>query len=200
MNKYILSVVSLLVGLGFGYGVFHNGANQSELLGSNVRTIASNFVNGFYAGSTDQFAVDSSGNASTTGTVSAVGITNSGNSVVGGTLAVTGTSTLARLLMSNVSNSSTSPAALGSGTVGKFTIPASAAVVGASTTAVKSSSLVLINQTATTTIPNVTCNTAVASGTLVTTLTPGNGFVVRTQIAPTTNPFCYDYVIINTNN
>ena len=74
--KYVVSIViSLLVGLGLGYAVFHDGASNQPV-GGTIRTTDSHFVSGFYAGSTDQFSVNSSGNVSTSGTVAVSGTTS----------------------------------------------------------------------------------------------------------------------------
>jgi hypothetical protein len=176
MKTFVSIVVALLVGLGLGYFIIpHPGESQrGQMAGGIVEIDASKFVNGFYAGESDQFSVNSAGVVSTTGAL-----------------------TSSSYKVGSAGSSSSSPAALGSATAGKFIIAASATTAQASTTALSLNSLIFLQQSATTTIPGTTCNTAVASGTIVTTKVPGNGFHVRTNIAPTTNPFCYDFISFN---
>ncbi len=173
-NKIVIAIVALLVGLGLGYPLFHHGGEQ--VLGGVYETNVSHYGNGFYAGQTDQYSVDSSGNVSTTGTVTASAI---------------------KLTSSNFAVSSSSPAALGAATRGEIVVAASATTANASSTAIAANSLIFYEPSATTTIPGVTCNTALASSTQTSSKIPGSGFIVKVSPAPTTNPYCLDFHIIN---
>jgi len=178
MNKFI-ALALVLVAVGVGFIVFRKPepvkpVPQPIPQTGAYRQTADHFANGFYAGTSDQFFVSSTGTLVTSGDI------------------VAPTSR-----MSGAITSSSSPAALGSSTVGKFVIAASATTAQASTTALTVNSLVFFVQSATTTIPGTTCNTATASGTLVSQKIVGNGFQIRTNIAPTTNPFCFDFYILN---
>src|SRR4051794_17677841 len=122
MKKILLPVFLLLVGLGLGYLVPH-GAKPGAVGGASK--LDSHFVYGLSAGLSDQLIVDSSGNASTTGsfTASAFKLTSTGYAV-----------------------SSTSPAALSAATGGQFTVAAGATTANASTTALNLNSLLFVQQ------------------------------------------------------
>jgi hypothetical protein len=98
--------------------------------------------------------------------------------------------------------SSSSPASLGTASSGHFVIPASTSTVNASTTAItKSSDMVFFHQELTTPIAGTTCNTSSASGTLlslvvVSATSTNNGFTLKTQSTATTNPYCFEYLVV----
>jgi hypothetical protein len=175
MKKFILPIVLLVVGFGLGFAIPH-GTHNSEVLGGLYSPNTSHFVSGLYAGSSDQFSVDSSGNATTTGAISAAAF---------------------RLPSTSYAISSSSPAALGAASGGQFVVAASATTASVSSTAVSLTSVILVQNTGTTTIPGVTCNTAIASSTQVSTKIAGNGFIVKVSPAPTTNPYCFDFKLHN---
>jgi hypothetical protein len=181
MNKVVIGIVSLLVGLGFGYFV-HNGANQEASFGARPRTIVENFVNGLYAGTTNQLSVDESGNLSTSGN------------------ATSSNMTAATYRTASVGSSSSTNASLGSASAGFLTIGTSTPatrIVNASTTAVTIRSQIFVTQSATTTVAGTTCNSTPATSTIVTHIWPGVGFTLSTGSIPTTNPNCYYYRILN---
>lgn len=180
--KTILSIAAaVIVVAGGSFLLFHNTqpvTNQAGdvALGGLYQPNVSHFASGFYAGGSDQFYVDSSGNATTTGSITAASL---------------------RLPSTSLAVSSSSPAVLGAATRGQFVVAASATTANASTTAMTVNSLVFVQNTGTTTIPGVTCNTTVASSTQVTTKIAGNGFIVKVVPSPATNPYCLDFHIIN---
>lgn len=87
----------------------------------------------------------------------------------------------------------------GSAAAGQVTIAAAATTVTVATTAVHANSQIFlgVNSTLGTTL-GVTCNTTAAFGQLlVTTVTANTSFVVTISTAPTTNPECIQYWIVN---
>ncbi len=149
--------------------------------GSLVNQLTTHFTNGFYAGSTDQFSVSS------TGAVTNASVTSTGQ-LKGASFAT-----------ASVGSSSSSPAALGSAASGHFIVAAGATTASASTTVVTANSDVQLTLEQTTPIAGTTCNTAVnASSTYaIATKVASNGFTVTIASAPVTNPFCYSYSITN---
>src|SRR4051812_46267627 len=99
MKKFLLPVVLLLVGLGLGYSIPHGAKPSNGPVGGLYSPNTSQFVNGLTAGTTNQFAVDSSGNATTTGNLTAATL---------------------RLPASSYATSSSSPAALTAAVRGQF--------------------------------------------------------------------------------
>ncbi len=110
----------------------------------------------------------------------------------------------------SASSSSTTAAniylALGASSAGQLTIGTSTPgtrVVNASTTAITSpSDLVLVFSRSTTTIPGVTCNATAPTSTILSSIfasstnTGLNGFQLTAGSIPTTNPNCYEYLIV----
>lgn len=179
MKKILGFLLVFVVGLGFGYLVFHSPTTSTKTptekkAGAQVQNDTFNFTGGLNAGSTNQYAIDGSGNVTTSGSISA-----------------------ATFKSATVGSSSSSPAALGSAASGHFVLAAAATTANASTTAVTANSDIQVQQELVTPIAGTTCNTAIASGTVVSLITASNGFQIKTQIAPTTNPFCYSYSINN---
>lgn len=207
-NKIVSSVALLLLGFGFGFLVFHNGAKLGDSL---VSTIATHFVNGINAGTSDQFSINGSGviTSSAANTFSG-GNTFSGANTFSATTTLA-TSTVTRLTVSgqtssatyitatNGTTSSSSPVALGSASAGHIVVPTGGTTGNASTTAVTANSEIFLTQETTTPIAGTTCNTnVVASSTVaVSSVVAGNGFIVTVNAAPITNPFCYAYKIVN---
>ena len=199
MKKFILPIVLLLVGVGLGYLIPH-GASDSKVGG--YRRTADYFNGGFYAGESDQFSVDTSGNLTTTGNYTTTG---SGDLVSGDDLTVADDATVtdlltaARFASGSVGSSSSSPAVLGSAVSGHFVLAASATTASASTTAVTANSTIILQNESTTPIAGTTCNVGAATSTVVSvdSKIAGNGFIVRSETAPATNPLCLSYLIIN---
>lgn len=184
MKKLSISVIAALAVLGLVFVVFHHGKQPTSqpVVGGLYETNPTQFVSGFSAGSVNQYAVDSSGNLASTGTVNAT--------TVKASLYTTAT----------IGSSSTTPAALGSAAAGFIAIGTSTPatrVLNASSTAITINSQVFVQQSSTTTVPNVTCNTTAATSTIVSGIFPGSGFQITTGSVPTTNPNCYYYRIIN---
>jgi hypothetical protein len=189
--KKLLAIFAAILFLGsVGVVVTRKASNQGAV--GAYRETYEHFVGGFYAGSTDQFSVDSSGNVSTSGDLASTDDITASDDITA-TDALTGKN----LFLTGTGTSSTSPHALSAAKALKITIPASSTTALASTTAVTANSIFVLTQTATTTVVSTTCNSHMASGTLVSSVLPGSGFEIKTQIAPTTNPFCYDVLIIN---
>lgn len=97
----------------------------------------------------------------------------------------------------SVGSSSSSPAVLGSAVAGHFVIAAAASTANASTTAISANSTIILQQESTTPIAGTTCNTTIASSTVVTSKVVGNGFTVTNSYAPATNPQCMAYFVVN---
>lgn len=181
MKKFLSYFAVLLVGLGFGFLVFHNGAQKTPSVGGSVENTAVHFTGGLYAGTTDQWAVDTTGASS--------GTTYTASSYMSAATYKTAT----------VGSSSSSPAALGSAAAGHFVIAAGATTANASTTAITANSSVSVNLEKESPIAGVTCNTTVnaSSSPIQVNKIAGNGFIATIPSAPVTNPFCYNYRITN---
>ena len=95
--------------------------------------------------------------------------------------------------------SSASPAVCGSAAAGFFTIAAAAGTVTVNTTAVTANSVIGVAEDFSLgTALSVTCNTATAPGfSAVTARTPGVSFTFAVTNAPSVNPDCFSYFIIN---
>lgn len=97
-----------------------------------------------------------------------------------------------------LSNCANSGGTCGSAASGAVTIAAAATTVTVSTTAVTAKSQILITEDSTLgTNLSVTCNTTTGRTYTVTTRTAGTSFVITASAAPTTNPACLNYTIIN---
>lgn len=123
----------------------------------------------------------------------------SSNGYSGTAFVVSSTGTLSTLKFSSstIGISSSSPAALGTSIAGHFIVATGASTAQASTTAVTANSTIILEQELTTPIPGTTCNTVIASDTVVSTKVPGIGFTVTNSYTPATNPQCEEYFIIN---
>lgn len=95
---------------------------------------------------------------------------------------------------------------LGNGSHGQFTLGTSTPatnVINASSSAITLNSMVFLQQTATTTLGGVTCNTtATVTPTtkvifIATASSTTNGFQVTAGGTPATNPLCYNYWILD---
>jgi hypothetical protein len=184
MNKLLSYAVVLLVGFGFGFVTFHKGANESPV-GGIYNTNPTQFINGFSAGTTNQLAVDSAGNATTTGSVRLA------------TSTVTGLMTSGRFGTLSNGVSSSSPAALGTAASGFFT--ATGTTQSASSSAITTTSQIFLQQVmSSSTVPSASlfgsgpwsCNQTPATTTVVkliiasSTSPSNNGFVVQPYAAP----------------
>jgi len=183
MNKFLLIAVGVAILLGgLALGQISGIKSQVSLLASKagenfgavVHNVQEQFSAGAKFGRTDQLTISNAGALSTTGALTA---------------AVYNTAT--------IGSSSSSPAALGSAAAGHFVVAASATTANASTTVVTVNSSVYLTQELVTPIAGTTCNTALASGTAVSLITPANGFQIKVQPAPTTNPYCFSYRVSN---
>lgn len=176
MKKILGFLLVFVVGLGFGFLFFHHSSvpASEKLAGAQVQNDTFNFTGGFNAGSSNQLAVDGSGDITGVPSITATDFNSA-----------------------TVGMSSSSPAALGSAIAGHFVIAAGASTAGASTTTVTLNSTIIMSQELTTPIPGTTCNTNIASDTVVSTKVAGNGFTVTNTYAPSTNPQCMAYWIIN---
>lgn len=185
MNKLLASVaVAVVVGVGLGFlfdspKVVERVVEREAPVGSR-RIADDHFVNGFYAGSTDQFSVSSTGVLSSSG-----GITTTG--------ALTGTT----FASGSVGASSSTPAALGSAASGHFIIATGGNTGQASTTAVTANSTIILQREGSTPIAGTTCNTTATTTPIVTSKVAGNGFIATSAANPVTNPICLAYWIIN---
>lgn len=95
-------------------------------------------------------------------------------------------------------NCANSGGTCGSAAAGRASIAAAATTVTVATTAVTANSEIFIQEDATLgTALSVTCNTTTGRTYTVTTRTAGTSFVVTASAAPTTNPACLSYRIVN---
>lgn len=185
--KYIISIVaSLLVGLGFGYLVFHNGASTGPV-GGDYNLNKTQFIEGFTAGRTNQFSVSNAGALTTTDDLTADDIT------AGDTL------TAQLFATEAVGSSSSSPAALSSAIAGHFVLATGGTTASASTTAITANSTVLVQRELETPIAGTTCNATLSASSTVTAIdkVTSNGFILNVEAAPLTNPFCFSFLVFN---
>ena len=115
------------------------------------------------------------------------------------TNAFTGTNTFKTIGTATECASSASPAVCGSAASGFFVIAAAAGTVTVDTSAVTANSIIGVAEDFSLgTALSVTCNTATAPGfSAVTARTPGVSFTFAVTNAPSVNPDCFSYFIIN---
>lgn len=95
-------------------------------------------------------------------------------------------------------NCSSAGGTCGSAAAGAFTMAAAATTATVSTTAVNANSTILITENSTFgTRLSVTCNTTAVRTYLISTVTAGTSFVVTSSVAPSVNPACLSYFIVN---
>lgn len=109
------------------------------------------------------------------------------------------------LSFGSLSNSSATPAALGTGLYGYFS--ATSTSQAASTTAVGVNSVVIVTPASSTPISGLTCNSSAATSTKVaivasSTAPSNNGFIVSygSQPSGSVTPFCFNYLVLNPHN
>lgn len=86
----------------------------------------------------------------------------------------------------------------GADTGGHVSIAAAATTVTVSTTAVTANSVITLSEDSSVgSLMSVTCNTTAGRTYMVTARTPGTSFVITSSAAPTTNPACLGYRILN---
>jgi hypothetical protein len=101
------------------------------------------------------------------------------------------------LTFSNCS-SSASPAVCGSAAAGSVVIAAAATTVTVNTTAVTTNSQILfVEDDSLGTKLGVTCNTTSLGATKISARVGGTSFTITTAVAPTTNPSCLSYSVVN---
>ena len=94
-------------------------------------------------------------------------------------------------------SSSASPAACASASAGSVTVAASATTEVVNTTAITANSQVLLTfDSSLGTRLGVTCNTTAVQGT-ISARTAGSSFTIKLPTAPSTNPACFGYQIVN---
>jgi hypothetical protein len=94
-------------------------------------------------------------------------------------------------------SSNTSPAACGSAAAGSVIVAASTVTEVVNTTAITANSQVLLTfDSSLGTKLGVTCNTTAVQGT-VSARTAGTSFTIKLPTAPSTNPACFSYEILN---
>ncbi len=203
MTNFQKILVGTLLVLALGLGLKGATKTSAPLGDSLTSVIATHYLNGINVGSSDQFAVDGSGN-----------ITQTGNQVVTGNDTASGFQKALQFLTSTVGSASTTSSTnptvlLGSSAAGYITIGTSTPAgtlgqqVNASTTAIDATSQVFLQLSATTTIPGVTCNSTNTTTPIIanifasSTNTALNGFQAKSLATPVTNPLCLYYHIIN---
>jgi hypothetical protein len=95
-------------------------------------------------------------------------------------------------------SSKASPAVCGAAAGGSVTVAASATSVTVNSTAVTANSQIIVTEDSSLSRKlSVTCNTTIGRTYAVTTRTAGTSFVITASAAPTTNPACLSYLILN---
>jgi hypothetical protein len=176
-NFFTALIVSLVISLIVSAGFYHS---SSKPLGGTVENYPSWFTNGIKLGSLG--SVLNPNNTNTT-------------AFSFGTQPVT-----VGALNSTVNcNSSASPAVCAAAPNGSVVIAAAATTVVVNTTAVTANSQIdVTHDTSLGTRLGVTCNTSDnSSGYLVTARTAGTSFTITATAAPTTNPDCLSFTIVN---
>lgn len=183
MKKILIGLaVLIVVGLGI-YSISHKSQN---LEGSPVETNSPWFYNGFSAGQQS-----TTGNSGSNFGVSSTGAMTSATITASSLLTITDFNT------ATVGSSSSTPAALGSSVAGFFT--ATTTTQSASTTSVTANSTILLTPVLTVPTAGVTCAQGAPATTTISSVIPGNGFIIKMSSAPggATTPFCYNYFIVN---
>ena len=95
-------------------------------------------------------------------------------------------------------SSSAAPAVCAAAPAGSVVVAAAATTVTVNTTAVTASSQILLTEDSSLgTKLSVTCNTTTGRTYTVTTRTAATSFVITSSAAPTTNPACLSYTVLN---
>lgn len=98
----------------------------------------------------------------------------------------------------NCADGTATPADCTAAPAGGVIISASATAVTVNTTAVTANSEILVQEDSSLgTRLSVTCNTTISRTYAVTARTAGTSFVITSSAAPTTNPACLSYLIVN---
>lgn len=151
IKAYVLIAVALVLGLGIGY-FSNNGATK---VGGTVENFPTQFVNGLKAGPNSQLTVDSSGNITTSGSISSSNTTSNSvvnNLVVSGSVtSISTTSSTYTLTAANICNSSYIKFTPLAGTT-TVTLPASTTLTATCLTAVGQSLDLNYESTATSTV------------------------------------------------
>jgi hypothetical protein len=118
---------------------------------------------------------------------------------VAGSAIVSTSQSAAKYLTNTKCASSASPAVCSAAPAGAVVVAAAATSVVVNTTAVTASSQIIVtNDSSLGTLLSVTCNTAfLAAPPQITTRTAGTSFTLTLSAAPSTNPQCFSYSIIN---
>jgi hypothetical protein len=130
------------------------------------------------------------------------GLTRSADSVLaltGGSLSFPDAGT-GLLLIPTTTNctSSAAPAVCAAAPAGSVVVAAAATTVTVNTTAVTASSQILLTEDSSLgTKLSVTCNTTTGRTYTVTTRTAATSFVITSSAAPTTDPACLSYTVLN---
>lgn len=182
-NFFTALIVSLVVSLVVA-GAFFHSTNKS--LGGTVENFPSWYTNGIKLGSLGSLLNPT---ASTTTAFSF------------GSQPITTTGSISSASLRSASNcsSSAAPAVCASASNGSVVIAAAATTVTVNTSAVTANSQIdVTHDTSLGTKLGVTCNTSDNTASyVVTARTAGTSFVITASGAPTTNPDCLSYTIVN---
>lgn len=122
----------------------------------------------------------------------------SGNITDAGSHNITAGGKVSGATYATATNCASSGGTCSSAAAGRVSIAASATTVTVATTAVTASSEIFIQEDSTLgTALSVTCNTTTGRTYTVTTRTGGTSFVITSSAAPSTNPACLSYHIVN---
>lgn len=117
---------------------------------------------------------------------------------VGGSAGVSASGTITAPTYATTTNCASAAGTCVAAPAGRVTIAAAASTVTVATTAVTANSEIFIQEDATLgTALSVTCNTTTGRTYTVTTRTAGTSFVITSSAAPTTNPACLSFRILN---
>ena len=196
-NKVVVSNTNTNV------AAIRNNATGSVFFEGNLLIADAAVPYGFIADAGSGSVVQGNGVLSGTGTFTmGIRTTSTSAAVVWNTVQATtlyqlASDTLFRAYQENCV-SSASPAVCGNAPSGSVTIAAAATTKTVNSTAVTANSQILIMEDSSLgTRLSVTCNTTIVRTYVVTARTAGTSFVVTASAAPTTNPACLSYEIIN---
>lgn len=133
-----------------------------------------------------------------TALVGAENLIDAGVNGTGGLFTVQSSGNVKPTLYGSQTNCASSAGTCSAAPAGRVSIAAAATTVTVATTAVTANSEIFVQEDATLgTALSVTCNTTTGRIYTITTRTAGTSFVITASAAPTTNPACLSYHIIN---
>jgi hypothetical protein len=179
--------------------IFRVFCDQHLGLGANVSITPGGQIQSIVSTGTAPFSVASTTNVANLNASSLNGATFAAPGAIGGGTPAAGTFTALTAATYNTStNCASSAGTCVAAAAGRVSIAAAATTVTVATTAVTANSEIFIQEDSTLgTALSVTCNTTTGRTYTVTTRTAATSFVITASAAPTTNPACLSYRIVN---